>query len=101
MEFPRDLDEWTFAMVVTIVGKYEYEPGSFDYKGILVPPRTDPTKDEFNASIRRTVCSMANADGGFILFGVRDRDQAVNSTDDRIVRIQLKGGLRKIFSEKI
>ncbi len=101
MEFPRNLDEWTFETVVTIVRKYEYEPGSFDYKGILVPPRTDPKKDEFNASIRRTVCSMANADGGFILFGVRDRDQAVNSSDDRIVGIPLKGDLRKIFSEKI
>jgi len=44
---------------------------------------------------------MANADGGFILFGVRDRDQAVNSSDDRIVGIPLKGDLRKIFSEKI
>src|SRR6266702_3731711 len=101
MQLPINLDAWNFESVVGIVGKYEYEPGSFDYKGILASARTDPSKDEFNASLRRTVCSMANADGGFILFGVRDREQQVNSPDDRIVGIPLKGDLRKIFSEKI
>ncbi len=101
MELPKKLDEWTFETVVTLVRKYEYEPGTFDYKGILVPPRADPTKGEFNASIRRTVCSMANADGGFILFGVSDRDQPVITPDERIVGISLKGDLRKLFSEKI
>ena len=101
MQLPINLDAWNFESVVGIVGKYEYEPGSFDYKGILASARTDPSKDEFNASLRRTVCSMANADGGFILFGVRDREQQVNSPDERIVGIPLKGDLRKIFSEKI
>ncbi len=101
MDLAIKLADWNYDTVVEIVRTYEYEPGSFDYKGILVPPRTDPTKDEFNASVRRTVCSMANADGGFILFGVRDRDTAVSSPDDRIVGIPLKGDLRKVFSEKI
>jgi hypothetical protein len=101
MQLPINLDAWNFESVVAIVRKHEYEPGSFDYKGILAPSRTAPIKDEFNASLRRTVCSMANADGGFILFGVRDREQPVNSPDERIVGISLKGDLRKIFSEKI
>lgn len=95
------LTDWTYDTVLEIVRKYEYEPGIFDYKGILTLPRTEPTKDEFNASIRRTVCSMANADGGFILFGVRDRATAVESPDERIVGIPLNGDLRKIFAEKI
>ena len=101
MQLPINLDEWNFESIVAIVRKYEYEPGSFDYKGMLAASRTDPIKDEFNASIRRTVCSMANADGGFILFGIRDREQPITSPDERIVGIPLKGDLRKIFSEKI
>ncbi len=100
MEFPRKLDEWTFETIIAIVRKYEYEPGLFDYKEVLNP--TNPTyRNEHNASIRRTACSMANADGGFILFGVRDRSQAVSLPNDRIVGIPLGGDLRKQFSEKI
>jgi hypothetical protein len=101
IEFPKDLGEWTYDTVVAIVRKYEFEPGSFDYKGGLVLPRTDPTKDEVYASIRRTVCSMANADGGFILFGARDRNHSASSPDERIIGIPLGGDLRKQFSEKI
>src|SRR6266446_5237655 len=101
MEWPKNLEEWTYETVVTIVRKYEFEPGSFDYKAALVLPRTDPKREEVYASIRRTVCSMANADGGFILFGVRDRSQTVNSPDDRIMGIPLGGDLRKQFAEKI
>src|SRR5437764_10216345 len=100
-EVPRKVDEWTLDTVITIVRKYEFEPGTFDYKGTLVLPRTEPKRDEVYFSIRRTVCSMANADGGFILFGVRDRGQSVSSPDDRIVGIPLGGDLRKQFAEKI
>ncbi len=101
IELPEKLDQWTYDTVVAIVRKYEFEPGSFDYKGALVLPRTDPKREEVYASIRRTVCSMANADGGFILFGVRDRSETVSSPDDRIIGIPLGGDLRKQFSEKI
>ena len=93
MELPINFDAWNFELVAAIERKYEYEPGSFDYKGILTLSRTDSNKGEFNASLRRTVCAMANADGGFILFGVRDRERAVNSPDERIVGIPLKGDL--------
>ncbi len=100
MEFPKVLGEWTFDTVVAIVQQYEYEPGLLDYKEAL--NATNPTyRNEHNASIRRTACSMANADGGFVLFGVRDRSQFVSSPDDRIVGIALGGDLRKQFSEKI
>ena len=101
VEVPRKVDEWTLDTVITVVQKYEFEPGTFDYKGTLVLPRTEPKRDEVYSSIRRTACSMANADGGFILFGVRDRGQSVSSPDDRIVGIPLGGDLRKQFAEKI
>jgi hypothetical protein len=100
-ELPKKVDDWTFDTLIAIVRKYEFEPGSFDYKGVLVLPRTDTTRDDYLISIRRTVCSMANADGGFILFGVRDRATNVSSPDDRIIGLPLGGDLRKQFAEKI
>ena len=97
---PNKVDEWTLDTVVNIVRKYEFEPGVFDYKAVL--HATSPEyRNEHNASIRRTVCSMANADGGFILFGIRDRNLPANSPDDRLVGIPLGGDLRKEFAEKI
>lgn len=44
---------------------------------------------------------MANADGGFILFGVRDRSRPASSPEDRIVGIPLDSDLRKAFSDKL
>jgi hypothetical protein len=100
IDLPANLDEWTYDTVVAIVKKYEFEPGSFDYKAVL--HATDPVyRDKHNASIRRTTCSLANADGGFILFGVQDRNIPVNSPEDRIIGIPLGNDLRKIFSDKI
>jgi hypothetical protein len=101
MDLPGMPSEWTFDTVLGVARKYEYEPSLFDYKAVLAPSRMDSTKNEYMASIRRTVCSMANGDGGFILFGVRDREQSVGSPDERIIGIPFEGDLRKIFSEKI
>lgn len=44
---------------------------------------------------------MANTDGGYILFGVRDRKQQVYSPEGRIVGIPLETDLLKEFGEKI
>lgn len=100
MELPKKLNDWTYDTVVAIVRGYEFEPSQFDYKGILVHPR-DRARNQHLDSIRRTVCSMANADGGFILFGVRDRSHSVSTPDERIVGIPLGGDLRKQFWDTI
>src|SRR5205085_8555952 len=49
----------------------------------------------------KTACSLANADGGFILFGVVDRKKEVNAPEERIVGIPLKDDLRKNFADKL
>lgn len=99
LEIPEDLGTWTFETVEEIVREREYEPGNFDYKSILVPPRTGEGSD-LNMRLRKTVCSMANTDGGFILFGVKDRGQAVSSPEERIIGIP-SGDHRKQFGEKL
>ncbi len=98
-ELPQKISDWTFDTVVTIVKKYEYEQGYFDYKEVLNPTRME--SNEHNANIRRTACSLANADGGFILFGVLDRNKTVSSSEARLVGIPLKDDLRKNFADKL
>ena len=100
VDLPRSLEDWTYETIVDIVRRYEFEPGIFDYKAVL--NTTNPEhRNEHNASIRRTASSMANADGGFILFGVRDRSLAASTPDERIVGMPLGADLRKAFADKL
>lgn len=96
---PSCLEEWTYETVVSLVQTREFEPGAFDYKSVLNATGND--KQGHIASIRRTACSMANADGGFILFGIKDRKVAVAVLEDRITGIPIAGDLLKEFGSKI
>lgn len=98
-DLPLHLEDWTFDTIVNLVRKYEFEPGNFDYKDAL--NATGTGRIDHLASIRRTVCSMANTNGGFILFGVRDRRQRVANLEDRIAGIPVGGDLRREFGQKI
>jgi len=98
-ELPRRVSDWEYNTVLAIVKKYEYEPGYFDYKDVLIPTRTEGS--EFNERIRRTACSLANADGGFILFGILDRNKVVKSPEERIVGIPTNDDLCKKFADKL
>ncbi len=85
MELSTRLDTWTYETVVEIVRKYDFEPGLFDFKGVLNGTGAD--QESLNRSIRKTACSMANSGGGFILFGVKDR--SAESMDYYEVRDQM------------
>jgi hypothetical protein len=99
MELPNNLNLWTIDTVINIVKEHEFEPGLFDYKSVL--HATGSKQNEYVDSIRRTACSMANTDGGFILFGVLDRKQQLTSVEERIKGIPIQGDLRKEFGDKI
>ncbi len=100
LNLPSNLEVWNYDTVVNIVTKYEFEPGIFDYKAVLNATKPEYRNDH-NASIRRTACSMANADGGFILFGVLDQSSKVSSPEKRIVGMPIVGDLRKTFADKL
>ena len=95
MDPPERIESSTWETIREIVRRHEFEPGRFDYKEVLNP--TGGRDHDAIASLRRTVCSMANADGGFVLFGVRDCHHSVAAVEDRIVGIPLGGNLRKEF----
>jgi hypothetical protein len=91
---PRDLDDWTLDTIKILVRHHAYEPGRFDFKETL-NSKGDP---EWNAKIAKAVCSMANSDGGFLIFGVRDR---LASDAARIVGIPTGQDHAKEFGQKI
>src|SRR5579859_5557178 len=94
---PEDLSLWTYDTIVAVVEQHEFEPGEFDYKGVLNPPGGS---SEFLLSVQKTACSLANTMDGFILFGVRDPKEEVAQARDRIVGIPV-GDSRKDFGEKM
>jgi hypothetical protein len=93
------LEHWTFQTVLGLVRAHEFEPGQFDYKSVLTG--SGPQRDEVLASIQRTACSLANTDGGYILFGIKDRREQVGSPDERIVGLSVGPDLRKQFGDKV
>ncbi len=99
-DVPLRLEEWKYETVVRLVKKYLDEPGVYDFKEVL-NPTYQQGKGDHAASIRRTACAMANADGGYILFGVLDREKPATTLEQRIPGIPMKGNLRKEFQEKI
>ena len=100
-DLPEKLELWTIDTVINLVKKHEFEPGTFDYKSALNPTGPDKNQEELKDSIRRTVCSMANTNGGFILFGVRDRKPNTATPEDRLIGILVHGELLKQFGDKI
>lgn len=50
--------------------------------------------------MRRTVCAMANSNGGWIVFGVKDRATG-KPARDRVVGIPLGSDLRREFGDKL
>src|SRR5258708_33328317 len=98
-KLPIQLEEWTWETVINIVKKHEFEPGHYDYKDVLHP--TGQKEPEHNDSIRRTACSMANTDGGYILFCVLDRKKSVPTPEARIKGIPIQGDLRKQIGDII
>jgi hypothetical protein len=95
---PPDLEDWTLDTIKYLVNHHAYEPGRFDFKETLNSKRDH----EWNVKIAKAVCSMANADGGFLIFGVRDRmTSGPENPEARIVGIPTGPDLGKEFGQKI
>ncbi len=97
----RPLDSWDFDFVVELVEKFEFEPGIFDFKDAMVGTGDQAYKDRLNASVAKAACGMANALGGFLIFGVKDRKHSDGLTAAaRCTGIPKRGDLRKELSDR-
>jgi hypothetical protein len=102
MNFPTDINQWDYNTVYRLVTQRDHEPGIYDFKEALSGSGTDEKKENLNDSIRKAVCSMANADGGYLIFGVKDPKHSSNLTEkERIVGIPKSSEYLKEFGDKI
>ena len=102
MNFSADINQWSYNTIYRLVTQRDAEPGIYDLKEVLSGTGTDENKKKLNDSIRKTVCSMANADGGYIIFGVKDPKKHAHLTaEQRIVGIPKSSEYLKEFGDKI
>jgi Putative DNA-binding domain len=95
---PYELEEWTLDTIKHLLEHHAYEPGFFDFKEAL-SNKADP---HLAANVAKSVCSMANADGGYLIFGVRDRGATSGEGyEARLVGIPIGEDHAKEFGQKI
>ncbi len=100
MQLPPVSDGWSYDFLATLVQYYEYEFAQFDYKALLHALGDRKDKDNHDDRIRRAVCAFANTGGGYLLFGVKDREHKADTPLERIVGIE-PADLRKQFGDKL
>ncbi len=102
MDFSVDINQWDHGTINRLVIQRDAEPGIYDFKEVLSGTGTDTHKQQVNDSIRKTACGMANADGGYIIFGVKDSKKYPTLTpEQRIVGIPKSSEFLKEFGDKI
>lgn len=72
MNFSADIEQWDYDTILRFVTQSDHEPGTYDFKEVLSGTGTEKGKKSINDSICKAICSMANADGGYLIFGVMD-----------------------------
>src|SRR5437763_3567194 len=88
MSFPSDINQWNYSTIHRLITQRDAEPGIYDFKEVLSGTGSNENKKKLNDSIRKTACSMANADGGYIIFGIKDPKKHPNLPgEQRIVGI--------------
>src|SRR5258708_38386240 len=94
MRVPVSLDNWTLEYIEALLTSQGGEPGWFDWKEVL----RNPNDPNHKRRLCQVVCAMANANGGFLIFGVADRGATPAS---RIVGITLDGEEANHFGQVI
>ena len=64
---PRTLNEWSLSSIKALLDANCIEDGRFDWKAMFPPDEGGKNR------LVRSAAAMANAGGGFIVFGVADR----------------------------
>jgi hypothetical protein len=96
VDLPKDLGSWDLTFVRNLVAAADYEPGWFDFKAVMTGP--GPIAE----SVRKVACAMANTDGGFLVFGVKDR-AARKLDEDPVIGLPIgpQIDLRKEFGDLV
>lgn len=96
MRIPESANEWTLAIIESLVDANYFETDSFDFKEFL----TNKSDPNHNMRIRKTACAFANSRGGFVVFGVADRDSG-KAGRARIVGIDSNIDMSRYFGDQV
>lgn len=89
-----NLSEWSETWIKEILDNDEGEGLFFDFKEGI-----DSKKPDHDKSLRRTAASFANTFGGFIIFGIKDKNAA--SSWDRLCGVKNTQEFAKRFTDKL
>ena len=79
---PTKLSEWNLRVIRDLLNDHAFEQTWFDWKSVLPSKMDDPEEAAKERDRLRKACaSFANTDGGFFVYGVRDKGK---SADDRL-----------------
>ena len=93
---PETLETWTLEAIQRLVHLGREESDRFDFKEFLEPDATE-ARSKHRRRLRQVACSFANAQGGFLVFGVSDRGQG----DARLVGIPPSGENASRLQDKL
>lgn len=85
MNIPLDLNKWDYSTIYNLVAEHDAEPGLYDFKEVLNGRGTEKNQAQVLESIRKTACSLANSDGGYIIFGVKDKARNPTLSVDQLI----------------
>jgi predicted HTH transcriptional regulator len=92
---PRSVNDWTFDFIESLVDANYFETDSLDFKEYLVNRRNPSHRER----VQKSACAFANSKGGFLVFGVADRD-SVKIGRSRIVGID-RADSGRLFGEQL
>lgn len=90
---PRTLAEWTLPVIRELLAANCVEDGRFDWKEMFPNPQDVKGRDR----LVRAAAAMANAGGGFLVFGVADKGPAA----DRVVGIPTDNEFGRELSQQL
>lgn len=94
---PKTLSEWDLESIVELVLKGYTETDQFDFKEVL---HASHNQENHRDGLTKAACAFANSQGGFLVFGVKDSQNA-GSTQERLIGIPNSSELAKHFAEAI
>jgi len=90
-----NVDDWDYQLIEKLVKDGFFETDKFDLKEDI-PHRSDKNSRD---RLEKSVCSFANTEGGFLVFGIKD-DRSL-SYKDRIIGIDSNRDFPREFGDKI
>lgn len=92
MQRITELKDWNLGVIKTLVNQGYNETDWFDFK--LQLPIKSPSE---SLRLRKTICSFANADGGFLIYGISDK--SAENGEARIQGIDSNQDFFKLFGD--